>query len=163
MKKCDVELTNSPITSSKFDDISCSLAYCEKDGVDVLTPSLALLSTNAAFSPSFEKHTTSIGSQLFNKMGYTRGGLRKNGQSTTIAITLTELLRDGLRYNENSFPNRDEFGKTIRVLFVASGNQNKLLEDQPIVDNYGKKNENLTIHNMLESGNVITNDIFVDV
>jgi hypothetical protein len=51
-------------------------------------------------SPRFEKHTTGIGSRLLSKMGYTEGGLGKNGQGI-VALIMHEImtLRMGLGYD----------------------------------------------------------------
>jgi hypothetical protein len=58
MKKCDdVEITNSHLTFYTFDDFSCILINCEKDGI--FTPH-SLFTTNVMFSPIFEKHTIGL-------------------------------------------------------------------------------------------------------
>lgn len=78
MKKVDdVEFLDSLITSSILDCLDYSLVSYKKYDINILIPSL--LATNFEVSCKFEKHTTSIGSQLLSRMGYTIGGLGKSG------------------------------------------------------------------------------------
>ena len=70
-----IELICSPLTSSTFDGISCIPIVGKKYVVDACTHSRTLLATNDVISPSFEKHTIGIGSQLLSKMAYNRKGL----------------------------------------------------------------------------------------
>ena len=67
--------TKTDLPSSPIDD--CMPHGCKY--VDIYVSSRALLSTNDCVSPAFEKHTTC-------KMGYTRGGIWKNGQGIAISI-----------------------------------------------------------------------------
>ena len=68
MKKTnDVELLDSPITSSTFENLVCIPYICKlvdyKIYVDnVFVSSHVLLATNDVISPNFEKYTTCIGS-----------------------------------------------------------------------------------------------------
>lgn len=118
-----VELLGSP--SSTLRDLYCILVICEKPNVDGCDSSHAFL------SPSFEKHTISIGSRLLIKMGYTRGGHGKNGQGIYVPIVpKMKTSKVGLGYASTSNPiptsNSIEFEK---VSFFASGAQTKLLEE----------------------------------
>lgn len=70
---------------------------------------------NVVFSPSFEKHSTSIASRLLSKMGCTKGGLVKDGQGVIVPITpKLRSSRQYLSYDENSLRNKSSFTKTGR-------------------------------------------------
>jgi len=108
MKNCDdVEFPYFPITDFTSNTPSCSLIDYKKDGVDVFTPSHALLATKVIFSSNFEKHTTRIGSRLLNKIGYTGGVIGKNGKSIDVPITpKMRSPRVYLGYDEDTLSNK---------------------------------------------------------
>jgi hypothetical protein len=109
-----VELPSSPISSPP------SVAVCKQDVVD-----LCFKTNDCVVSPSFEKHTTGIGSRLLSKMGYTGGGLGKNGQGIVSPI-MPEMMtpRTGLGYDVvvSSLPT-PTLAANKEVLFVAGGVQ----------------------------------------
>jgi hypothetical protein len=71
-----------------FDDVVISLHF-KKHGVDGMASPHSLLATTAKTSPRFEKHTTSIGSQLMSKIAYTKGGICKSGQGNMFQLFLS--------------------------------------------------------------------------
>jgi hypothetical protein len=71
-----VELPGSPISSSTPHDL------CNKYVIN-----LRIKNNYCVVSPRFQIHTTGIGSQLLNKMGYTKGGPWKNGHGIVVPIT----------------------------------------------------------------------------
>ena len=74
--------------SSTLDDVECQKIDDDHD------------SSHAFVTLSFEKHTTGIKSQLLRKMGYTGGGLRKNGQGIVSPINLVvQTYGVGLGYD----------------------------------------------------------------
>ena len=84
VSKQDLEENVSRLQNSEMKTVvlpNSPINYCFMPGfkyVNVSVPSHALLSTNFFVSPRFKKHTTCIGSRLLRKLGFTRGGLRKN-------------------------------------------------------------------------------------
>jgi hypothetical protein len=113
------------------------IAACKTSDVDDFVSSHGLLATNNVVSPSFENHTTSIGSQLLRKMGYTRGGLGKNGQGIVVPISPEiQTSRAGLGYDVVvvASPSTPGLVESRKVLFVAGEVQTELLEEKPTVD-----------------------------
>lgn len=159
-----IELEGWPITYSTFDALDCRPTISKKDDVDVFVSSHVLLATNVVFSPSFEKHTTGIGSQMLRKMGYTRGGLEKNGNGIFFCITFEmKTSRIGLGYDVivASLSSRG-LGECKKVLFIAGGVYIKLMEEKPIVDFVEHINE-LDVSNMPELENAIVDDIIANM
>ena len=77
-----------------------------------------MLATNDGVSPIFENHTIGIGSLVLRKMVYTKGGLRRNGQSIVVPISPeTQKTGTGLGYSGAT----SSFADTRKVLFVAGG------------------------------------------
>jgi len=87
METTDVEIPSSP--SSTLDDVDCQMADVDSHK-----------SSYAFVTPSFENHTSGIGSQLLRKLGYTEGGLGKNRKEIVIPIKLVvQTSRAGLGYD----------------------------------------------------------------
>jgi len=87
---------------------------------------------SGVISPSLEKHTIGIGSKLVSKMGYTGGGLGKNGRGIIAPINLElKSPRTCLGYDvdDSSLPTLG-FADTKAVLFVVGSVQTELLEEQ---------------------------------
>jgi hypothetical protein len=135
-----VELLGSPIPSSTLTNFDCSLVFCENivifemSGSPICSPppdtlckkdvvDLCVKNNDCVVSPRFEKHTIDIGCRLLIKVGYSTGGIGKNGHGIDVPITSNmKLLRMGLRYENGvlSFPTPSPT-MIRKVLFVASG------------------------------------------
>jgi hypothetical protein len=117
-----VQLLDSPVSSSTIyaSSISCEnfVEVVELPRSPIYSPPLSFFckkyvfnlcfeNDNCVVSPSFEKLAIGIGSQFLNKMGYTGGGLGKNGQGI-VSPSMPEMLplRTSLRYDVffSSFP-----------------------------------------------------------
>lgn len=124
------------LPGSSTDDIDYIPTYCKY----VYVSSHVLFATDVV-SPSFEKHTIGIMSQLLRKIGYTIGGLGNNGKGIAVPISHEmKTTRTCLGYVVSTVASlpTPNLTKPRKLLLVASGIQT---EEQSIVNYVEQTNE----------------------